>query len=543
MLTQVKIILVSITSFIVLACQGLCAQNSLSKYAIYFKDKQAHSFDPFTYFDTKAIERRLANNYSLYHPSDWPVNKSYIEEISEIADSICGSSRWMNAAFIIASEDQMEQINAFPFVKEIAIMKTYPIPLAMVNTPVPEPFEELTIEDGELLISQTQRMQGSLYAERDIDGKNIRIAIFDAGFPSVDIHPAFEHIRKENRIIKAWDFLKNRDHVYGFSSHGTMVLSCIAGVLDNNNLDNSPTKMGLATGAEFLLARTESGIFEPYSEEENWLAAAEWADKNGAHIINSSLGYTYHRYFPKDMDGSKSLVAKAANMAASKGILVINAAGNDGTGNWKYMNTPADADSVLAVGGTDAETNFHIPFSSYGPTADMRLKPNVCAYGYALVAGKKGTTIAHGTSFSSPLVAGFAACAWQTRPTMTNMQLFSEIERSGELYPYFDYAHGYGVPQAGHFVKRLKGNTKPTFRLITSEEEIRVMINKTYFENEKAIQTKMLYYHIESPQGHLETYYLLSVNQYDVLKLSRNAFSSGYVLRIHFDGYTEECNF
>ena len=543
MLNQVKIILLSITLFIVLFCQGAGAQNELSKYCIYFADKEPYSFDPYTYFDTKAIERRLANNYSLYHPSDWPVNNNYIEEISGIADSICGISRWINAAFIIASQGQMEQIRTFPFIKDIAIMETYPIPLAMANKPVPESFEELTMEEGELLINQTQRMQGSHYAERDIDGKNIRIAIFDAGFPSVDFHPAFKHIRTKNRILKTWDFLKNKDHVYGFSSHGTMVLSCIAGILDINDLDNSPTIMGLATGAEFLLARTESGIFEPYSEEENWLAAAEWADKNGAHIINSSLGYTYHRYFPKDMDGSKSLVAKAANMAASKGILVINAAGNDGTGKWKYMNTPADADSVLAVGGTDAETNYHIPFSSYGPTADMRLKPNVCAYGYALVASKKGTSIAHGTSFSSPLVAGFAACAWQTRPKMTNMQLFSEIERSGELYPYFDYAHGYGVPQADHFVKRLKKNIKPTFRLITAEEEIRVLINKNYFENEKAIQTKMLYYHIESPQGHLETYYVLSVNQYDVLKLSQNAFPSGYVLRIHFDGYTDKYNF
>jgi len=543
MLNQVKFILLTIITLIALTNQGLGAKNILAKYCIYFKDKEPYSFNPYTYFDINAIERRLTNNYPVHHESDWPVNPKYLEKVNEIADSLCGTSRWMNAVFAIATEEEINHIKSLPFIKEVIVMPRHTNPLTTINSNSIDYNSILTPEEKELVINQTQRMAGAQFNDRNINGKNIRIAVFDAGFPGVDIHPAFNHIRKDNRIINTWDFLRNKENVYGHSSHGTMVLSCIAGILHRNSFEIISTNMGLATGSEFLLARTESGIFEPYSEEENWLAAAEWADKNGAHIINSSLGYTYHRYFPKDMDGGKSLVAKAANMAASKGVLVINAAGNDGTGKWKHINTPADADSVMAVGGTDAETNFHIPFSSYGPTADKRLKPNVCAYGYALVAGKKGTTIAHGTSFSSPLVAGFTACAWQTRPTLTNMQLFKEIERSGELYPYFDYAHGYGVPQADYFVNRLKGSQKPTFRLITSEDQIKVMINKSYFDKDKPDPNKLLYYHIETPQGFLKTYYVLSVNQYDVLQLNQNSFPSGYVLRVHFDGYTEEYNF
>ncbi len=183
------------------------------------------------------------------------------------------------------------------------------------------------------------------------------------------------------------------------------------------------------------------------------------------------------------MNGKKSLVARAANMAASKGMLVVNAAGNDGETKWKHLGTPADADSVLSVGGISPESDYHFSFSSYGPTADKRLKPNVCAYGAVMESGKKGLTTTYGTSFASPLVAGFAACAWQTNRRLNNMELFKEIEKSADLYPYFDYAHGYGVPQAGYFINRQKYNEEittlpsPVFRRGAGGE---VIDNRTY---------------------------------------------------------------
>lgn len=166
----------------------------------------------------------------------------------------------------------------------------------------------------------------------------------------------------------------------------------------------------MASNAEFLLARTEVNA-EPFAEEEWWLAAAEWAGKNGAHIINSSLGYTYHRYFPEQMDRKTSLVARAANMAASKGIIVVNAMGNDGDNSWKAVGTPADADTVLSVGSVDPYKEYKINFSSFGPTVDGRMKPNVTNSGFAAVAVKKDKLgNAHGTSFASPLISGFVAC-------------------------------------------------------------------------------------------------------------------------------------
>lgn len=160
------------------------------------------------------------------------------------------------------------------------------------------------------------------------------------------------------RIIATWDFVKNKEFVYDYSSHGTSVLTCIAGKIDDK-------KFGLAPGAEFLLARTEI-TREVFSEEENWLAAVEWADKNGADIIQRISCRIYlQKIFPKEMDGQTTLVTQYANLAASKGMLVINAAGNDGDKKWEVIGAPADADSVLSIGGIDPDKGYHIDFSSY----------------------------------------------------------------------------------------------------------------------------------------------------------------------------------
>ncbi|MEY4866455.1 MAG: hypothetical protein RLY64_709, partial [Bacteroidota bacterium] len=205
---------------------------------------------------------------------------------------------------------------------------------------------------------------------------------------------------------------------------------------------------GLAQDAEFLLAKTENRK-ERFEEEKNWLAMLEWAHQQGADIISSSLGYTTQRYEPWMMDGKTTFISRTATMAARKGILVVTAAGNEAESKWHYIAAPGDADSVLTVGGIDPKTGIHSSFSSYGPTADGRLKPNVCAYGTTLAAKPGGHYVpSDGTSFATPLVAGFAACLWQKHPEWSNMQLLHAIENASDLQPYFDYHHGFGVPQA-----------------------------------------------------------------------------------------------
>ena len=433
-----------------LMAMNLCSTTVAQRcWWVVFADKDGTTFDPYTYFDSKAIERYRINGIDLYDESNYPLRSDYVQTVGGIATEEVGSSRWFNAVAVIATDDQVSRIEALPFV--VGVIPTQgnlqpashfthmgsDVPSLQAGVPRPT------------MSNQLLRMQGDRFKQQGIDGKGLRIAVFDGGFPNVDTHPAFKHLRNGKQIVATWNFCNRKENVYGWNTHGTMVLSCIAGCTDS-------LQMGLATGATFLLARTEIES-EPFKEEVWWCQAVEWADKNGADIINSSLGYGKDRYYTDQMDGT-SYVAKAANMAARKGILVCNSAGNEGTdGSWRTIITPADADSVLSVGGINASLSRyeHISFSSYGPTADGRMKPNVCNFGQATVANpgrNGGLTSVQGTSFSSPLTAGFCACAWQTRRDLTAMQIKAEVERSADLYPYCDYAYGYGVPQASYFL-------------------------------------------------------------------------------------------
>ena len=229
-------------------------------------------------------------------------------------------------------------------------------------------------------------------------------------------------------------------------------------------------------------------------------------------------------------------------MAAAKGMLVCNSMGNEADDkSWKVLITPADADSILSVGGIDPQTMRHIYFSSYGPTADGRMKPNVCAFGQAQVASPRGGfTTVFGTSFSSPLVAGFAACAWQTRPGYTAMQMKSEIERSGDKYPYFDYKYGYGIPQAAYFTndKGYKKKPEPTVAL----QEIgdgKIMIKVLDFK-----EKEFLYCHIEGCDGKLKSYWETEVkSEAQNVKIPDGAVTSGDIIRILYRGYFFETKY
>ena len=503
-----------------------------NKYWVFLKNKKGVTFDPYNYFDKKTIDRRLQHGIPLSDSTDFPLNDFYVNTIKNIADSISNSSRWFNAMSVYATESEITEISKLYFVNSVSEMKLF---LYAANYKDSDWDTAVSPKMLEILVKQTERMGGNYFQKAGIDGRGMRIAIFDGGFPTVDTNPAFEHIRKAGKIIKTWDFAKNKDFVYSYMSHGTMVLSCIAGIYKGKNI-------GLATGAEFLLARTEIQG-EYFSEEESWLAAVEWADKNGADIINSSLGYTNNRYFPSQMDGKTTLVTRAANLAAKKGILVVNAAGNDGDDSWKIIGAPADADSALSVGGINPETDIHTSFSSYGPTWDKRLKPNVCAYGHVTAAGKNKMVSTQGTSFASPLIAGFAACAWQINRGLNNMQMFQSIEESGDLFPYFDYAHGYGVPQAQYFLEHRLTVPDATFDFEFEDGFVKVIV-KTEFIDKKLDSSKgFLFYNIQNSNGVLQEYSVISVMQKEVLKLNLSDYKKGQKLNVHLGNYTKTFEF
>ena len=507
-----------------LAAFAVQAQNT---YWVFLADKSGSEFDPYTYFDAKALERYAQCGADLYDVSNYPVSAAYEQGVSALATEHVGSSRWMNAVGVVATPEQAAQIEALPYVLRVQMIASRAT-LASTLTTEHSTLNTRHLSPDTTLTDQVLRMQGELFRQRGIDGKGMRIAVFDGGFPKVNTHEAFAHLRDAGRILKTWNFPNKKEDVYGWNGHGTMTLSCIAGRMNGKDL-------GLATGAEFLLARTEVEP-EPFKEEIWWQMAVEWADKLGANIISSSLGYGKDRYYTKDMDGT-SYVAKAGNMAARKGILVCASAGNEGDDSkWKTIVTPSDADSVLCVGGIEHNLYHyrHIDFASYGPTADGRQKPNVCAFAYTWAAnphGKGGYKMVPGTSFSCPLVAGFAACAWQMNKGKTAMQMFDLIQRSADLYPYCDYAYGYGVPQASYFTHPNR-QTGPTFRF---ERQSATRVSVIPLRNDTVFR---MFYKDVADDGMIVRY-----GQRDITEFTPGLsidFNGGTRLVVNANGYTEE---
>ncbi len=496
---------------------------------MFLADKQGTTFDPYSYFDTQAIERYQQNGADLYDISNYPLNSDYVGQVDALATEEVGCSRWLNAVAVVATPDQVVRIEQLPFVSRVQRIGGDMQLAAYSSTSASSYSEPSEPSDLPKLTDQVVRMQGNLFRDKGIDGKGMRIAVFDGGFPRVNTHSAFKHLRDNHRILDTWNFPNKKADVYGWNSHGLSTLSCITGIVGKMQL-------GMATGAEFLLYRTEVEL-EPFKEEVWWMQAVERADKHGANIISSSLGYGKERYWTKDMDG-KSYVAKAGNLAAKKGILVCCSAGNEAdTKEWKTIVTPSDADSVLCVGGIEMSLDRyrHISFSSYGPSADGRLKPNVSAFGHVYAAANssnKAVNTVYGTSFSCPLTAGFAACAWQTMPGKTAMEMFDLIQKSADLYPYYDYALGYGVPQASFFVNEPR-KIAPTFVLRETKDSVEVhLLEPTEFAT--------IFYNKQRPDGTLVKYSsieLKNVHPKDCLQFYKGSLDSCR-LNVCYNGFT-----
>ncbi len=536
-------------------------------YRVYFKDKKNCEYNPYLELDRKALTRRLIHGLDLCHESDYPLNQHYVAEVKSTCDSVLGESRWLNALFIYSNESRIELISKLPFVRSIEKSNAtccYPA----VNPMIENDYDtSATKRQYALMQAQLQRMGKEALEKENLDGSGVRIAILDVGFKSYSRNEAFEHIRARGGFISTYDFVKNRSVTDIGMTHGTMVLSCIGGQVNG-------VKLGLATGAEFLLARTEN-ITEFFNEEEKWLMAAEWADRLGADIINSSLGYAGLRYLPEEMDGKTTFVSRAAQLAVDKGILVVSSAGNEGEKKWKRVAAPGDAAGVLTVGGIDPTTGLHIGFSSYGPSWDFRLKPEVSAYGRAAVAGKKSVESAEGTSFSSPLVAGFAACVKQRYPYLTNLELKELICRSGDLWPYHDYAHGYGVP-GPYFLKKDTLTNQPTLSILENMDYITfsAIENETNFKSDSQLTEKVktfsnaiengndteakpynfskqkfktrctpfLYYHIKNNKGQIEKYYVLDLERQSdkSISISKSICEKPFSIAFYYQGYYKE---
>lgn len=422
------------------------AQNQGYLYRIVFNDKgdqNTSSYDPALLFSNKALERRKKHNIAGIDFHDLPVYKPYIAQISGMGMGLelkC-TSRWMNSAlFWSANPVVTENLAALPSVKEVMTVK---IPgtkginadkLSLALSPAEIPFDR-----------PVQMLNGYPLIASGFNGRGILIAVLDGGFENGDRISSLEKLRLEKRILAQRDFVDNDISVYHSSTHGTAVLSVLAGNIDGWIL-------GTARGASFLLLRTEDTGSEYPCEEDYWAAGAEYADSCGADIISSSLGYSTFDdpsmdYKLSDLDGNTAFVTRAADIAASKGILVVNSAGNERNKTWKKIICPSDGDSVLAAGAVDVN-NIIAYFSSAGPSADRRVKPDVSAMGVSVPVQVAGSGIAYasGTSFSCPVLSGMAASLMQAVPGATSIEIAAAVRASGDRYLVPDSLYGYGIP-------------------------------------------------------------------------------------------------
>lgn len=442
----------------VLISSAAFSQIAPDKYFIEFTDKDNSPYsigNPSEYLSQRAIERR--NRQMIYiDEKDLPVNPSYIQAVRNIGVTILNPSKWLNGVSIETNDpNKVAQINALPFVN------------AVIDSPVTPGDKKIDKsffrnEDYNLVwngnnadgsraydygpsYNQIHMLRGDELHDLGYRGQGMVIAVLDAGFENANNIAAFDSLWDNNQILGDWDFVNRTPLMFNAHSHGTYVLSTIGG--------NVPgTLIGTAPKAEFWLFRSEDGGSEYLIEEYNWVSAAEYADSVGADVINSSLGYyefddpaMNHTY--ADMNGITTPVSIGADIAASRGIAVVNSAGNEGGSAWNHIIAPSDGINVFCIGAVDASGN-RASFSSIGPSYDGRVKPNVMAQGQdSYAADPYGFYYGvNGTSFSSPITAGMVACLWQANKLKTVEALFDAIEESASMYTSPDEYMGYGIP-------------------------------------------------------------------------------------------------
>ena len=436
-------------------CSLVRLQAAPEKFWLYFTDKsdvQELLSTPEVFLSDKAIERRRLQGIEISE-TDLPVSPEYIEKLKNYKVEIVHVSRWLNAVSVYAEFSEIRKIAEQAFIKEVTTvrkMKNVTFGHELELDPVSKKVQGDPSYYGQGF-KQIEMVNGDLLHDMGYKGEGMVIAVLDAGFSDTDTHPSFAGLRANGQILGSRDFVnpEGGEIMYNASSHGTSVLSVMGA-------EDPGIMVGTAPKASYWLFRTEDSDSETLAEEDYWLAAAEYADQVGVDIINSSLGYTVfdegigdHSY--SDMDGDTNIITIAADMAASKGILVVNSIGNLGNDEWYYMSAPADGDSVLAVGSVDVFRQSS-GFSSHGPTVDLRVKPNVSAQGQGtFIANVGGGYLnSNGTSFSAPLIAGMAACMWEywreMDPGFTNMELIALMESRSSLYPFSNADMGYGIP-------------------------------------------------------------------------------------------------
>ena len=433
------------------------AQVAPDKYYIQFTDKNNSPYsisNPNEFLTQRSIDRRAKFEIEITE-QDLPVNSSYLSGVEATGADMLFATKWMNGVTIFTTEQTvLDAINALPYVASVVLLADRD------NSLKKELFENEfkgglqkpeTLKSSQSAYSlnygwgdnQIVQLNGIALHEDGFMGEGMVIAVLDAGFEAVETHPVFDSLWANNRMLGSKDFVFPGGDIYSGHYHGRAVLSCMAAYTEGE-------LVGTAPKASYWLLRSEDPTGENVIEEYNWVSAAEFADSIGADVINSSLGYIWfdlpqwdHVY--EDLDGNTAVVTIGADIAESKGILVVNSAGNSSP--WQWLGMPADGNNVFTIGAVDA-FGERAGFSSIGPTADGRTKPDVMAQGQnaAVADGGTGISFGSGTSFSSPIMAGMSACLMQAFPDRAPSEIREAIKESGNNASSPNSHMGWGIP-------------------------------------------------------------------------------------------------
>lgn len=434
----------------------LTSFNAQTKYWVRLNNKNGTPYtiaNPSAFLTPAAVQRRITYGVPI-HFTDLPVTPSYVSQISAVPSvTVLYVSKWLNGVVVsITNTTAINTINTFTFVTSSGIVNRYKLEMPKVVPP-----ETIEMDAMRATATATNIYGGSNWQSTQLNlqclhnqgfrGQGMTIAVLDAGFLNANVNPVFDSLFNRGGVLGTRDFVSGGLNVYDDDAHGEMVLSCMAAIKYGVILGSAPR-------ANYWLLRTEDAPTEKLVEEYNWIRGAEFADSVGANVLTTSLGYTLfdnsaQNHTFANLNGKTAPMSIAANLAARKGLLVLNAAGNGNGSGWPKISIPADADSIITVGAIDSLSNV-TSFSSLGPTADGRLKPDLVARGgnsWVSAANSTGNCFqGNGTSFATPILAGAVTCFWQAHPAFNSYKVLDTLRKTASNFAAPNNSRGWGTP-------------------------------------------------------------------------------------------------
>ena len=440
------------------------AQVATDIYWVQFTDKtdSPYSIDnPEAYLSPRALQRR-ANLGIAIDEYDIPVNPQYLQAVADCGAELLNPSKWLNGVTVHVTDPSVIDV-----IQELAFVSTVrncPNDLKAQEQKqcwIENEMKTVTVNRGSKgyyggAEDQVKQLNVNVMHDMGFDGSGVVVAVLDGGFVGTDAHSCFDNMREEGRLLGVRDYVYGSTTVYSQTKHGTACLSTMAAYVPN-------TMVGTAPKASYYLIHTEDYEQENIVEEYNWVSGAEYADSLGVDVCSTSLNY-----FDFDMsqwnhpfdhyDGHTAPMTIGAEIAASRGMICVNSAGNNGSGTCT-IGIPGDAEHILTIGAVNAEGQ-RAGFSSVGPTYDGRVKPDVMAMG-------EGTYVAvyssdypdyyngNGTSFATPVLAGAVACLRQAYPYASVQEICEVVRQCGNLADNPNSYYGYGIPDFSQAIELL----------------------------------------------------------------------------------------